>query len=34
MCRIVGRRKKGEQEKAPDVDDPDEDGDDNSDVQF
>ena len=25
MCRIVGRRKKGEQEKAPDVDDPDED---------
>lgn len=25
MCRIVGRRKKGEQENPPDVDDPDED---------
>ena len=25
MCRIVGRRKKGDKEKPPDVDDPDED---------
>lgn len=25
MCRIVGRRKKGDEEKTPDVDDPDED---------